>query len=116
MNNGTLIHRDRRAISVWLAFCLLLVACMVLIGGYTRLSGSGLSITSWKPIHGTLPPLNEEQWQEEFKAYQASPQYQKVNQGMTLEEFRVIFWPEFIHRLLGRLVGMAFFLPMVVFY
>ncbi len=88
---------------------------MVIIGGYTRLSGSGLSITEWKPIHGTLPPLNESQWQEEFSAYQHSPQYRKINSGMTLAEFKTIFWPEYIHRLLGRIIGAVFFLPLVVF-
>lgn len=110
-----MIHRDRRAIILWLSFCLLLIAFMVLIGGYTRLSGSGLSITEWKPIHGAIPPLNESQWQEEFAAYQASPQYRKVNLSMTLQEFKTIFWPEFIHRLLARAIGMVFFLPLVAF-
>ena len=110
-----LITRDRRAIIIWLSLCALLVAAMVCIGGYTRLSGSGLSITSWKPIHGVLPPLNIVQWSEEFGAYQQSPQFQKVNSGMTLAEFKEIFWPEFFHRLLGRLVGAVFFLPLIVF-
>ena len=104
-----------RPIILWLLLCITLVALMVLIGGYTRLSGSGLSITSWKPIHGSLPPLNDTQWQEEFTAYQASPQSQKINSGMSLDEFRTIFWPEFIHRLLGRLIGIVFFLPLAIF-
>ena len=111
-----LLYRDRRAVLLWLGLCIFLVAMMVLVGGYTRLSGSGLSITSWKPVHGTIPPLNAQEWQDEFIAYQTSPQYQKVNNGMTLEEFRVIFWPEFIHRLLGRVVGAVFFLPLAVFF
>lgn len=110
-----LIHRDRRAAILWLALCAALVACMVLVGGYTRLSGSGLSITSWKPIHGTIPPLGEAEWQEEFDAYRLSPQYQKINRGMSLGEFKTIFWPEYFHRLLGRLMGAVFFLPLVVF-
>jgi len=88
---------------------------MVLVGGYTRLSGSGLSITTWRPVHGALPPMGAQEWQEEFAAYQASPQYIKVNNGMTLEEFRAIFWPEYLHRLLGRLVGAVFLLPMLCF-
>ena len=88
---------------------------MVLIGGYTRLSGSGLSITSWKPVHGALPPLNDAEWNEEFSAYRESPQYQKVNSGMTLSEFKTIFWPEFFHRLLGRVIGAVFFVPLMVF-
>ena len=110
-----LLHRDRRPIILWFGICIFLVAIMVAIGGYTRLSGSGLSITSWKPIHGVIPPLNAQQWQEEFTAYQASPQYQKVNNSMALEDFKIIFWPEFIHRLLGRMVGAIFFLPLIVF-
>lgn len=110
-----LIKRDRRAVTLWLCLCLLMVAMMVLVGGYTRLSGSGLSITTWKPIHGTMPPLNEQEWLDEFEAYKASPQYHKINSGMTMDEFRIIFWPEFLHRLLGRVVGMVFFLPLLFF-
>jgi cytochrome c oxidase assembly protein subunit 15 len=111
----SLIRRDRKAIIVWLAVCVLLVAAMVLIGGYTRLSGSGLSITEWKPLHGAVPPLTDGQWQDEFAGYQASPQYQKINKGMTLDEFKTIFWPEFIHRLLGRLIGGVLLLPLIIF-
>jgi len=110
-----MIHRDRRAIILWLSLCLLLVAAMVLVGGYTRLSGSGLSITQWKPVHGVLPPLDEMQWQEEFSAYRATPQYALVNKGMSLAEFKTIFWPEFFHRLLARTVGIVFFIPLLVF-
>jgi cytochrome c oxidase assembly protein subunit 15 len=115
MNATALIHRDRRSIVLWLGFCLLLVAAMVLVGGYTRLSGSGLSITEWKPIHGVLPPLNDVQWAEEFDAYRASPQYIKINSGMNIEQFKTIFWPEFFHRLLGRAVGIVFFVPLIIF-
>lgn len=104
-----------RPVLCWLLLCAALVACMVLLGGYTRLSGAGLSITQWKPIHGTLPPLNAEAWQEEFDAYRATPQYAKVNAGMTLEAFKTIFWPEFLHRLLGRAMGLAFFAPFLLF-
>ena len=111
----TLPSRNRPALLAWLLLCAALVALMVLIGGYTRLSGSGLSITSWKPVHGIIPPLNAGQWQEEFDAYRQSPQYIKVNRGMQLEEFKAIFWPEFIHRLLGRVIGAVFFLPLIVF-
>jgi len=109
------IYRDRPAIILWLTLCTLLIALMVLVGGYTRLSGSGLSITVWKPIHGTLPPLSDSDWQEEFAAYQASPQYRKINSDMRLEEFKSIFWPEFLHRLLGRIIGAVFMLPLIVF-
>lgn len=105
-----------RVISAWLVMCLLLVIGMVLLGGYTRLSGSGLSITEWKPIHGSIPPLNALQWQEEFEKYQQIPQYQHINKGMSLEEFKTIFWPEFWHRNLGRLIGIVFALPLAWFY
>jgi cytochrome c oxidase assembly protein subunit 15 len=114
-NAKPLLYRDHRAVSCWLLACALLVVMMVLVGGYTRLSGSGLSITTWRPIHGTLPPLNQTEWQEEFDAYRASPQYQKINKGMSMEEFRAIFWPEYLHRLLGRVVGLAFFIPYLFF-
>ena len=110
-----LIYRDRSAIILWLTVCALFVAAMVLVGGYTRLSGSGMSITQWKPLHGFIPPLSDTQWQEEFAGYQATPQYAQVNKGMTLDEFRGIFWPEFIHRVIARLVGVVFFLPLIAF-
>ncbi len=109
------VIKNHRLVILWLCLCLLLVAGMVLVGGYTRLSGSGLSITQWKPIHGVIPPLNIEEWQEEFDAYRASPQYEKINKGMTIDEFKVIFWPEYWHRVLGRLVGFVFLLPLVFF-
>jgi len=110
-----LIRRDHSAIILWLAACAVLVAMMVMIGGYTRLSGSGLSITVWKPIHGIIPPLTDSAWREEFVAYQQSPQYLKINKGMSLDEFKTIFWPEYIHRLIGRITGAAFFIPLVIF-
>lgn len=110
-----LVKHDHRPIVIWLAICLLLVAAMVMLGGYTRLSGSGLSITEWKPIHGIIPPLNEGEWREEFDAYRASPQYEKINAGMALAEFKIIFWPEYWHRVLGRLIGVAFLIPWCVF-
>jgi cytochrome c oxidase assembly protein subunit 15 len=110
-----LLLRDQKPIAIWLAACALLIIAMVMLGGYTRLSGSGLSITTWKPIHGSIPPLDDAQWLEEFDAYKASPQYQKVNMGMSLDEFKSIFWPEFLHRLLGRLIGMVFFIPLIIF-
>ncbi|MBV8938278.1 MAG: COX15/CtaA family protein [Alphaproteobacteria bacterium] len=99
----------------WLFACALLVACMVLLGGYTRLSGSGLSITQWKPVHGVIPPLSQAAWQEEFAAYRQTPQYAAINSNMTLDGFRRIYWPEYAHRLLGRLAGAAFFLPFLWF-
>jgi len=111
----TLVTSDQKPIIIWLSICALLVVLMVLVGGYTRLSGSGLSITSWKPIHGIIPPLNEVQWGEEFEAYKATPQYALVNKGMTIAEFQTIFWPEFYHRVLGRVIGIVFLLPLLFF-
>jgi len=110
-----LIHKDRKKVIIWLSTCLFLVSLMVLLGGYTRLSGSGLSITSWKPIHGIIPPIDDAEWMEEFSAYKATPQYNLVNKGMELADFKVIFWPEFWHRVLGRTVGFVFFLPLLIF-
>lgn len=114
-NNNNLISRDFRAIIIWLSICALLVASMVVVGGYTRLSGSGLSITSWKLVHGVVPPLNELQWNEEFEAYKATPQYAQINKGMELPEFKTIFFPEFFHRLLGRVIGFVFAIPLIIF-
>ena len=91
-----------------------LVLAMVVVGGATRLTGSGLSITEWKPVTGVLPPLNAQAWAIEFAKYQAIPQYQLINKGMGLEAFKVLFWWEWAHRLLGRLIGAAFALPFVV--
>lgn len=105
----------RRAVGWWLLAIALLVAAMVTLGGLTRLTGSGLSITEWKPISGAIPPLNEQAWQAEFTNYQKIPQYWRENRGMTLAQFKGIFWWEWAHRLLGRLVGAAFLLPFVGF-
>ncbi len=88
---------------------------MVVLGGLTRLTGSGLSITEWKPIHGALPPLSQADWQQEFDAYKTIPQYELVNKGMTLDEFKSIFWWEWAHRNLGRVIGIAFAVPLLVF-
>jgi len=106
---------SRRSIALWLFVVAGMIAVMVVLGGLTRLTGSGLSITEWKPIHGALPPLSDAEWQEEFDAYKAIPQYQQVNKGMTVDEFKSIFWWEWAHRNLGRLIGMAFLIPFLVF-
>jgi cytochrome c oxidase assembly protein subunit 15 len=89
---------------------------LILVGGATRMTGSGLSITEWKPIHGIVPPLNEAEWQEEFLKYQQIPQYEKINHGMSLSEFKFIFWWEWAHRLLARGVGFIFAIPLVFFW
>ena len=103
-----------RATAIWLWSVAALVFVMVVVGGITRLTGSGLSITEWKPIMGALPPMNEAQWAEAFEKYRAIPQYQQVNAGMSLGEFKGIFFWEWLHRLLGRLIGVAFALPFLV--
>ncbi len=115
MNATDLQVRSRRTIATWLFTVAAMIAVMVVVGGLTRLTDSGLSITSWKPIHGALPPLSVAEWEEEFDAYKQIPQYQKLNKGMTLEEFKTIFWWEWSHRNLGRLIGFAFLVPFLVF-
>jgi len=104
-----------RALRLWLAVVAGLIFAMVLVGGATRLTESGLSIVEWKPLTGTVPPLSENAWQAEFEKYQTIPQYQQVNRGMTLAEFKLIYWWEWAHRLLGRLIGAAFLLPFLWF-
>ena len=107
-------QRDRALIRIWLGAVILMVIAMIVVGGATRLTGSGLSITEWKPIHGVIPPIGDVEWQEEFAKYQQIPQYEIVNKGMTVGEFKQIFWWEWGHRLLGRMVGVVFFVPFVV--
>lgn len=109
------ILRDSRAVRIWLTAMAALIALMVLVGGATRLTESGLSIVEWKPVTGTLPPLNQEQWSAAFEAYKTIPQYREVNAGMSLDEFKTIFWWEWGHRLLGRVIGVAFLLPFLWF-
>jgi cytochrome c oxidase assembly protein subunit 15 len=104
-----------RAISRWLLTVAALVLLMVVIGGITRLTESGLSMVRWEPISGAVPPLNTEQWNAEFTAYKATPEYAKVNRGMSLGEFKQIFFWEYLHRLIGRLIGVAFALPLLWF-
>lgn len=99
--------RGRRAIRVWLGVLFALVVTMIAVGGLTRLTDSGLSITVWDPIHGAIPPLNAADWAEEFAKYQATPEYQLQNKGMTLPEFQTIFWWEWGHRQLGRVIGLV---------
>jgi heme a synthase len=105
----------QRAIRLWLYAVAAMVLAMVLVGGATRLTESGLSITQWQPVMGVVPPLNETQWQAEFEEYQAIPQYRELNKGMILEAFKTIYWWEWTHRLLGRAIGVAFLLPFLWF-
>jgi heme a synthase len=104
-----------RAIRLWLYAMAALIFAMVLVGGATRLTESGLSIVEWKPVTGTLPPVGEAAWQAEFDKYKTIPQFQQRNSAMTLSEFKTIFWWEWTHRLMGRLIGAAFLLPFLWF-
>ena len=103
------------AIARWLLIVAFLVFCMVVVGGITRLTESGLSITQWKPITGAIPPLTHDQWMDAFRLYQQIPEYQQLRHGMTLADFQFIFFWEWLHRLLGRLIGVAFALPLIWF-
>jgi cytochrome c oxidase assembly protein subunit 15 len=100
-----------QSVALWLGCVIVIVFMMVVVGGTTRLTGSGLSITEWKPVSGVLPPLSDRDWAKDFALYQATPQYRQVNAGMSLPEFKSIFWWEWFHRLLGRLAGVVFALP-----
>ena len=107
--------QDVSPIRIWLLIVAGLIALMVLVGGATRLTESGLSIVEWKPVTGTLPPLSAQAWNDAFEGYKAIPQYRQMNAGMTLSEFKTIFWWEWSHRLLGRTIGMVYLLPFLWF-
>lgn len=106
---------SNRQLAIWLLICCGLLFAMVVVGGVTRLTHSGLSIVEWQPIVGILPPLDQAQWQESFHKYQQTPEYQLVNRGMSLEEFKGIFWWEYAHRLLGRAIGVVYLIPLLYF-
>ena len=105
----------RKYISFWLISMFWFIAIMIVIGGLTRLTDSGLSITQWQLYSGILPPLNEIQWNQYFDLYKKIPEYKLQNYSMSLKEFKVIFWWEFSHRLLGRLIGILYFVPLLYF-
>ncbi|MBC8210215.1 MAG: COX15/CtaA family protein [Gammaproteobacteria bacterium] len=107
---------DDRLIAHWLLLCALLIFAMVILGGVTRLTGSGLSMVNWHPIHGSIPPISSEEWEEEFSNYRKSPEFNKKNQQMTVDGFKQIFYFEYSHRMLGRFIGLAFLLPFLYFY
>lgn len=109
------LPRHRRHIANWLLICLALVALMVAVGGVTRLTESGLSIVEWKLISGILPPMNDAAWNAEFEQYQKSPQFRQVNAGFSIADFKGIFWLEYLHRLLGRVIGLAVIAPLAYF-
>mgnify|MGYP000103146266 FL=1 len=107
--------RNNRHVAIWLFFVCACVFAMIVVGGVTRLTESGLSMVNWTPISGIIPPLNQAEWAAEFSAYKQYPEYQKVNHGMSLEEFKNIFFWEFSHRLLGRIIGIVFAVPFFIF-
>lgn len=111
-------NRDRypRAVKIWLMIGVFMVFMQVVIGGITRLTGSGLSITKWEIVTGTLPPMNAAQWEEEFELYKATPQYEKINEGMSMGEFKFIYFWEYFHRLWARLMGFVFAIPFFIFW
>ena len=104
-----------RIVARWLLVCCALVFAMVVLGGVTRLTGSGLSMVDWRPLTGILPPMSDGAWQETFEMYQATPEFQKVNPDMDVHEFKGIFWLEYLHRLLGRTIGIVFLLPFLFY-
>ena len=115
MKDNTQLQKRKQRVADWLLICCALVFAMVVLGGVTRLTGSGLSMVDWKPVTGILPPLSDAEWQETFEMYQQSPEFQKVNVHMDVAAFKGIFWLEYLHRLLGRLIGVVFIVPFVIF-
>lgn len=108
-------EKDNKAVTRWLFIVCGLIMFMVVFGGYVRLTRSGLSIVEWKPIAGVIPPIGEEAWQQEFEKYQQTPEFQKVNKNMTVDEYKWIFYNEFIHRLIARFAGLVVVLPLFYF-
>jgi len=113
--NLSLPQDQARMIGLWLLVICAMVFAMVVLGGFTRLTESGLSMTGWRPVTGWFPPFSVEEWQAHFDAYRNSPEYQKINAGMSLDEYKEIFWLEFLHRLWGRVIGIAFAVPFAFF-
>src|SRR6476661_2564600 len=105
-----------RAVGWWLLFCCAMIFAMVVIGGITRLTLSGLSITEWQPVAGILPPLSAASWAAEFEKYRHIPQYRLLNSGMSLADFQTIYWWEYVHRLWGRLIGIVYGVPFLYFW
>ena len=112
---ANIIKHTNNIVLIWLITIIVMVLIMILIGGITRLTGSGLSMVEWRPVLGFLPPLSEYEWNRVFQLYANSPEYIKINNGMNLEEFKKIFFWEYFHRLWGRLIGIIFFIPLVLF-
>lgn len=110
------IANNRKMIRLWLGIVMLALLALVIVGGATRLTDSGLSITEWKPVHGVIPPLSEAAWQEELERYRQIPEYQQINKGMSLSDFKFIYWWEWAHRFLARGVGVLFAVPLAFFW
>ena len=115
MDNDVEKYAQDRAVATWLLVCCGLVFAMVVLGGFTRLTGSGLSMVDWRPLMGILPPMSGAEWQRVFELYQQSPEFQNVNSHMDVNAFKGIYWLEYLHRLLGRTIGVVFLIPFIVF-
>ena len=111
-----MVNSASRPVLIWLITGAVMVASMVVIGGITRLTNSGLSMVEWKLIMGAVPPLSDTEWQETFNKYQQFPEYQQINKEYTLSDFKSIFWWEYMHRLLGRIIGVVFLIPFIIFW
>ena len=114
LNQQRQIQYDRQ-IASWLLLCAAVIFGMIMLGGATRLTGSGLSMVEWRPLMGVIPPIGEDAWQQTFDKYKQFPEYQKVNLGMDLAGFKSIFMYEYLHRVLGRLIGVIYFFPLLYF-
>jgi len=108
--------KDTKLISIWLITSLIMIFIMIIVGGLTRLTDSGLSITEWELFKGIMPPLNEKAWLDYFESYKNIPQYQLINFNMSLNEFKIIFYWEYFHRILGRIIGLVFLIPLIYFH
>ncbi|TCO75437.1 COX15/CtaA family protein [Chromatocurvus halotolerans] len=115
MTSRHYLPQHDRSVALWLIACAVVIFGMILLGGVTRLTGSGLSMVEWRPLMGIIPPLSEAEWQAVFDKYRQFPEYQQINRGMSLDGFKVIFMYEYLHRVLGRLIGVLFFVPLLVF-
>ena len=111
----TLNTKINNQISIWLLIMFSIISIMIIVGGLTRLTDSGLSITRWELFSGFLPPLNQEEWIMYFNLYKEIPEFKLQNFNMTLQEFKVIFWWEWVHRFLGRVIGISFLIPLIYF-
>ena len=110
-----MIQKIYRLFYYWLTLTFLMVFAMIILGGLTRLTDSGLSITQWELFSGILPPLNIDTWNKYFSLYKEIPQYKLINNDMSLDQFKVIFYWEYFHRILGRLIGLFFLIPLICF-